>query len=228
MSCGDVSLNFEQNGNATACCFNRQFILGTYPMNSISDIWAGARAQELRRSLANSELMGGCRLCKQQIEARNFSGLHARYYDRPYGTGLQDGGALVPRMMEFELSNACNLECVMCNGFFSSSIRKNRERLEPKRSPYDDDFVEQLRPFLPALREAKFLGGEPFLNPLYFKIWDLILEVNPSIDTSITTNGSILNPKVKDVVRRLEPCIAISCESLNPKTLRVHSRQWRL
>lgn len=211
-----VSLNFEQSGNATACCFNRQFILGTYPRQSVAEIWNGERIEALRKTLSENVLPSGCQLCRHQLEAANFSGLHAHYYDRPYAASLEEGGVLVPRLMEFELSNACNLECVMCNGFFSSSIRKNRELLEPKRSPYDDSFAEQLRPFMKDLRATKFLGGEPFLNPLYFKIWDIIADENPKMHVSITTNGNVMNTKVKEVVQKLQPGIVLSCESLNP------------
>jgi MoaA/NifB/PqqE/SkfB family radical SAM enzyme len=80
------------------------------------------------------------------------------------------GGVVMPKVMEFELSNECNLECVMCNGSFSSSIRKNREKLPPIISPYNDDFVNELDAFIPHLTDAKFLGGEPFMIEIYLKI----------------------------------------------------------
>jgi MoaA/NifB/PqqE/SkfB family radical SAM enzyme len=212
-----VNLNFEQNGNATACCFNRQFILGTYPQKSIAEIWSGERAKELRSILARNELASGCGLCKSQLEAKNFPGIHARYYDDVVKKNRKSEDSLWPQMMEFELSNLCNYECVMCNGFFSSSIRQNQEKIEAKKNPYDEAFVEQIRPFVPHVKVMKFLGGEPFLNPLYYKIWELIIEVNPAIRCSITTNGSILNSKVKTLLSRLKPGITVSCESLNPK-----------
>jgi MoaA/NifB/PqqE/SkfB family radical SAM enzyme len=79
-----------------------------------------------------------------------------------------------PRVMEFELSNECNLECVMCNGYFSSSIRKNREKLPASVSPYNDQFVDELDQFIPHLTDAKFLGGEPFMIDIYLKIWERI------------------------------------------------------
>jgi MoaA/NifB/PqqE/SkfB family radical SAM enzyme len=50
-----------------------------------------------------------------------------------------------PSMLELELNNTCNLECVMCIGELSSSIRKNREKLPAIRSPYDEAFVEPTR-----------------------------------------------------------------------------------
>ncbi len=214
-----VNLNFEQNGNATACCYNRRFILGRYPKDSLQDIWNGDRVQELRELLRNNDLSKGCQLCEEQLLAGNFSGLRARSFDRVVDhPQAKTSNALMPRIMEFEISNTCNLECVMCNGYFSSSIRRNREKLEPFKNVYDDAFVDQLRPFLPYLVQAKFLGGEPFLNPIYYKIWDAIAEVNPAIDVVVTTNASIMNAKVKDFLNRLRPTISISCDSLDKKT----------
>ena len=41
-----INLNFEQSGHATACCYNRRFILGTYPKNTVEEIWNGAKAAQ--------------------------------------------------------------------------------------------------------------------------------------------------------------------------------------
>ena len=64
----------------------------------------------------------------------------------------------------------------MCGGKWSSAIRKNREGLPPLKNHYDKDFVKQIREFLPFLREARFIGGEPFLINLYYDIWEAITE----------------------------------------------------
>jgi MoaA/NifB/PqqE/SkfB family radical SAM enzyme len=209
-----VSLNFEQNGNVTACCYNRKFVLGRYPDHSVAEIWEGAPIRELRAALERADFTKGCQLCLEQLESRNFSGMRSRFFD-----GLRDpagpAAALRPRIVEFELSNACNLECIMCSGYFSSSIRRNRERLPPMPNAYDDAFVEQIRPYLTELAWAKFLGGEPFLNPLYFKIWDAIAASGSAVKTVITTNATILSPKIKRLLDRLKPYLVLSIDSLD-------------
>ncbi len=116
-------------------------------------------------------------------------------------------------MLEFELSSTCNLECVMCNGKVSSSIRKNRDKLPPIKSPYDDAFVEQLKEFIPHLREAKFYGGEPLLIPIYYKIWDLILDMNPKVKIFVITNGTTLNDRIKKMLERGNFDVAVSMDS---------------
>jgi radical SAM protein with 4Fe4S-binding SPASM domain len=219
-----TSLNFEQNGNVSACCYNRSFSLGKIPEQSIDEIWKGTKADELRTYIKNNDLSGGCSACAEVIQSGNYQGTKAIYYDEfapkdnwfnTLKNTFQKPELQMPRLFEFELSNSCNLECIMCNGYFSSAIRKNREQLPPIKNHYGDEFVEQLVPFLPYLTDTKFLGGEPFLIDIYFKVWDKIIEINSKIKVHITTNGSILNKKTKSYLEKLNAGIIISIDSLN-------------
>ncbi|MDP6909849.1 MAG: SPASM domain-containing protein, partial [Flavobacteriales bacterium] len=182
------SLYFGHYGKAIACCYNRTYILGNYPEQSIDEIWRGQQAENLRKYISNNNLDHGCQGCKSQILARNFDATKAKQYDQ---VKLNRNG--YPSVMEFELSNVCNLECEMCSGDFSSLIRQNREGKPPLEEPYDEAFVEQLEEFIPHLEEVKFYGGEPFLIDIYYQIWEKIIEINPTVRISVQTNGTILN-----------------------------------
>ncbi len=210
-------MNFEQNGHVTVCCYNRTYIVGTYPHDTLTNMWFGQKAEQLRKCMKEKHLPAGCEICSTQFQSKNFGGLRAQSYDfladRKYP---EREGRLIamPKVFEFEISNVCNLECVMCSGHFSSSIRKNREKQPPLNSPYDEAFVKQLEAFVPHLVEARFLGGEPFLINIYYQIWDIITRLNPNIKVVITTNGTILNNRVKDVLDKLKANIIISIDSL--------------
>jgi MoaA/NifB/PqqE/SkfB family radical SAM enzyme len=219
-----VNLNFEQNGNVRACCYNTSHILGKWPQQSITEIWQGKKAEELRSYIRQNNFGGGCIECGKMIETGNHQGVRARYYDE-FASGFFDnlrqtltGKINFPRVMEFELSNQCNLECVMCNGYFSSSIRKNREHLPPIVSPYNESFVDELEAFIPHLTDAKFLGGEPFMIDIYLSIWERIRKINPNIRIHITTNGTFLNNRVKELLEGLRAGIIISIDSVNRET----------
>ncbi|MBK8698401.1 MAG: hypothetical protein IPN29_02155 [Saprospiraceae bacterium] len=162
-------------------------MLGIYPRTSVKEAWYGAAADTLRQYMVDGNLDGGCKLCHLAIESGNYSGTKARYYDgyahsidytKKNGLlkwfGKQSFKVLPPKVFEFELSNVCNLECVMCDGYFSSSIRQNREHLPPLSNPYDDKFVDERAEFLPGITDLKFLGGEPFLIDAYLKIWERV------------------------------------------------------
>lgn len=220
-----VNLNFEQNGNVRACCYNFKEILGTWPQQSILEIWESANTMQLRKNIAQNNLGGGCLECGKMITAGNYQGVRAKYYDEfqnnNWWTKIKNSfqaATPFPKVMEFELSNKCNLECVMCNGYFSSSIRKNREQLPPLVSPYNDKFVEELAYFIPHLTDAKFLGGEPFLIDIYLKIWEAISKINPSIKLHITTNCTLLTDRVKKLLENLNAGIIVSIDSVVPET----------
>ncbi|HMO40049.1 MAG TPA: twitch domain-containing radical SAM protein [Saprospiraceae bacterium] len=241
------NLYFGQDGRVTACCYNRTFTLGQYPAQTLSEIWNGEKIKALQNEIGANHFATGCGYCNEQFDAANFSGLHASLYDRyadvrldsisaanimhiikhkikalfkrNYGQwSLPAGTSPLPRIMEFELSNICNLECAMCFGTFSSSIRKNRDQLPPLPMHYDSAFVEQLEAFLPHLWEAKFYGGEPFLIPIYYDIWESMMRMNPNIRINITTNGTVLNEKVKKILQKLNVALILSIDSFEKET----------
>jgi len=203
------SLTFSFNGEVYVCSYNRDVQLGHYPENSISEIWNGQKAQNLREHMRHNDLSLGCGHCKFFFDKGKFSNLRPLVFDKYHRH--TDGD--YPRVFEFELSNTCNLECQMCHGEVSSSIRKNRDKLPPLVSPYDDAFVQQLRAYVPMLHEAKFYGGEPFLIPIYYKIWDVVRELNPKLDLFVITNGTQWNERIERVLNDLNFDVAISIDA---------------
>ena len=224
-----TSINFEQTGKATACCYNRKHVLGVYPQDSIKTMWYGEQADLLRNYIRNNNLEEGCRMCKLQLESGNYAGFKAKLYDQYAGGITHQANTFLkrilgsqkqqmPKVFEFELENTCNLECVMCNGDFSSAIRKNREHRPALQSPYDRNFVDQLIEFMPSLTDMKFLGGEPFMIDIYYDIWDEVIKVNPNIKIHITTNATMLNSRTKKLLEGMKVGINVSIDSVNKKT----------
>jgi MoaA/NifB/PqqE/SkfB family radical SAM enzyme len=215
------NLYFGTTGNITTCCFNRQHVLGVYPRQSIREAWEGGPAQALREAIARGDFSLGCQGCEALIHSGNFASVNAQTYD--YFERSQPGW---PSRMDFELSNTCNLACVMCNGFCSSTIRKEVEKRSPLRSPYDEAFLAELQAFLPHLRYAKFLGGEPFLIPLYFRIWDYLAQHNSSCQLYVQTNATRWDERIASTLERGLFSIGISLDSLNKtryEQIRVHA-----
>ncbi|MBL4577857.1 MAG: radical SAM protein [Flavobacteriales bacterium] len=207
------NMYFGIDGSATACCYNRTHSFGSFPEQSIHEMWFGAKADELREHIKCNDLSKGCQGCQYLLNVGNYTGTQALYFDHyPMNKNKY------PTVMQFELSNVCNLECTMCTGEFSSSIRKNREQLSEKICAYDDDFIVQLREFIPHLSYAKFYGGEPFLIEQYYKIWNLMAELNPGIKVEIQTNATIMNQRVKSVLDKLKCNINVSLDSLQKET----------
>lgn len=205
-----VNLYFNSRGQGVVCCRNQDTVLGTYPEYSINEIWFGKVAGELRDHMRNNDFSMGCKYCEHQFRTSRFFGLPSMHADYYSSTKLD-----YPKIIELELSNTCNLQCVMCSGIVSSSIRKCRENLPPLENNYDSKFVEQLAEYLPHAKEIKFYGGEPFLIDTYYQIWDVLLKIKSKAKLHVVTNGTVLTDRVRNYLRNLNFTITVSFDALN-------------
>ena len=196
--------------------------MGTYPEMSIKEIWNSDKTKELREALSHYDYSHGCEGCLYMIASGNLTGTKANNYD-----GYEPNPQGYPTFMEFELSNTCNLECIMCSGDYSSMIRKNRENRPALMEPYDMAFVDQLEEFIPHLQEVKFYGGEPFLVDIYYKIWERIIAINPELKIQVQTNGTTLHNRFKRLMEQGRFYINLSLDSVNKENcerIRIHSK----
>lgn len=207
-----TNLFFGYDGKIGVCCYNRLNIFGTYPDSSIEAAWNGPGMKDLRNKIKNYDLSAGCYCCQVQWVEKAYTTILARNYDY-FSPDLR-----YPTSMEFELSNRCNLECIMCSEENSSTIAHKKLGQKERLSPYDDGFVAQLKPFIPHLRSTKFLGGEPLLIPVYYKIWKLIIELNPECEIVVQTNGTVLNDNIKALLEQGNFSISISIDSIVKET----------
>lgn len=175
------------------------------PGRSIQDIWTGEAMADLRAAHADREFPGACGRCRSDI----LSGCAplAAVYDH------HDPPLDQPTTLELELSNRCNFACLMCSGNLSSRIRAEREHRPPLQSPYDDTFVEQVTELVPGLRRIRFSGGEPMMHPIVHAIADRIVDLRPDLRIDVSTNGSLLNAKVRHLLERANVQINVSFES---------------
>ena len=215
-----TNLYFSVDGQASPCWLYFPFVPPKWsPERSIADIWNGKEFTKVRRALAEGRFIGRCSECRHDIATGNRPLAEAYDFDHPIGEW--------PSMLEMELSNLCNLECVMCHGRLSSKIRKNREQLPPLESPYDDSFVDQVAELVPHLREVRFNGGEPLLQPIVHKITERIGDLRPDLKVTIATNGTVINSKVRRMLDRCNIHVNLSLDSLVPEryeSIRVHAR----
>jgi molybdenum cofactor biosynthesis enzyme MoaA len=123
-----------------------------------------------------------------------------------------------PTRLEFAVSNLCNLGCVHCFGTLSSVVRA-KEGLPPMPMAYGEQFFTDLREFLPHMQSGSFVGGEPFLQPECYRIWDMLMEMRLRPTIAVTTNGTVFNDRVKRVLDGLPCHINLSLDSVKPRTL---------
>jgi radical SAM protein with 4Fe4S-binding SPASM domain len=206
------SLYFENRGRVMACCMSGNYVLGDINQQSLKEIWDGEAAQILRADIAQYNLKKACLKCEHAIKAGAFHSAMSSEYDSISVSKIIP----FPQRMDFELHNTCNLACIMCNSRNSSSYAKKFHPDEPALPmSYGKAFLEELDTFIPHLKKANFLGGEPFLMDVYYEIWDKLLAHNPNCNIFIQTNGHIFNQKIKNMLAKGKFSIGISFESLN-------------
>jgi len=200
-----VTLELDPTGWVYACCANQGYPLGRIGEDRLADLWGGARQGVLREALARWDMSVGCASCRWHMDHGRFDP-DAAVYDRYPLTEPDPAG---PVAMTFALSNRCNLACVMCTPELSSTLR-HQAGLPPIDSPYDDQFYEDLAAFLPGLQYAKFLGGEPFLIPEHFRVWDLLGQTGATPRLHVTTNGTVWNDRVERLLDEFVVDLSIS------------------
>jgi MoaA/NifB/PqqE/SkfB family radical SAM enzyme len=210
-----TSMYFDQRGFVRVCCQNYQHSLGNLTHQTLDEVWNGIRAQMLRGALKRYDFSLGCQYCEWQLREGNLNNFAREYDVWP----IPSADILWPTQMEFSISNTCNLECVMCNGEWSSSIRTKREKLPPLPKVYGDAFFDDLRKYLPHLKRMRFLGGEPFLAAEHFRIWEMAIEQGLSPDVHVTTNGTQFNERVERILNHFPVSISVSMDGASAETL---------
>ncbi len=202
------NLFFGINGEVSSC-YAESFVVnyGKYPEKSIRQLWRSDTADKIRALVKNKQLAPACNLCYTQVLEKNYDVSYANVYDQ------HKANPDFPVSMEFYLDNTCNLECIMCSPENSSLIAK-QQNIHGHDNPYNANFVRELKPFIPYLKHTFFFGGEPFLIPIYYDIWHEIKKINPECHIDITTNGTVLNQKVKNALQEGNFNINVSIDSL--------------
>jgi molybdenum cofactor biosynthesis enzyme MoaA len=211
-----TSLYFHMSGRVMACCRNTQTPIGNAQTQTLDEMWSGGQAKLLRRTLEGYDFSRGCTLCERLIADGSATRSVMAAFDR---LDVLDADPEWPQQMEFSISNVCNLECVMCSGQFSSAIRAHREKLPPTQKNYSSKFIESLRKYLPHLRQARFLGGEPLLIREYYRIWEMLAEDAPHVRVHVTTNGTQYDQRVEQFMQKLNFSFAVSLDGATKKTV---------
>jgi MoaA/NifB/PqqE/SkfB family radical SAM enzyme len=213
-----IQLRFDPNGLVTTCCKTVQ-PLGHIARDRLRDIWDGALRHQMEDALAVDDFSVGCQRCGAEIAQEGREVSYAAIHDEWSGHLTDDPATRAwPVRFEFNLSNSCNLQCIQCDGESSSMIRLHREGRPPLPAVYGDQFFDDLLEFLPHLDRIVFAGGEPFLAPENFRVWDLIAEHAPHIDCMVVTNATQRTPRIEALLERLRFSFVFSLDGITAPT----------
>lgn len=207
-----ASLHLDQRGDARPCC-QSTYVLGNVADQGLDEIWRGERAERLRAAVAEGDLSLGCGYCEWSGRAGGHDATYARRFDELPLPAAAEG----PTRLEIAPSNTCNLQCVMCNGEWSSSIRSQREGLPPLPKAYDDDVFAELERWLPGVVEVELFGGEPLLARESLRLLGMLTELE-GVEVRVTTNGTIWNARVAELIERLRMNLVVSIDGASAET----------
>ena len=148
------------------------------------------------------------------------SSRYAKYFDLLEKVGSDGTVPFLPKSIELKLSSLCNLKCRMCHPIDSSSwvkdwplvsdlmkehnswtydmAKKQNGFKNPIISGFEDNkkWWKDFKELAKSVDLVDFAGGEPLIDPLHYRILDLLLERAPEIKLKYSTNLTRL--KFKD------------------------------
>ncbi|HPX75217.1 MAG TPA: radical SAM protein [Bacteroidales bacterium] len=207
-----TSIRFHRNGGMQFCChhIDYQFI----QKKSVKNIWFSEYYEEFRKKMIKYDIPESCQFCGIPYFNEDYYNVNALSFDY-----LEPNKNGYPVLLDFSLENTCNLACIMCDTSLSSKLQAQKNfKPKSKDFSYDVNFLEQLVEFFPFVKHTIFTGGEPFLVNIYYEIWDKMFEINPDIIINITTNGTIYNKKIQNLLEKSKVNITVSMDSFNTDT----------
>lgn len=156
----------------------------------------------------------------RQRALRPFPGSRWSTYS-PLLDEVDESGAVpyLPKTLELKLSNLCNLKCRMCHPVDSSSwvsdwndisdlMKKynqwaysSAEKMNVTKKPLISGFQDQeqwwrdFESMVQSIDLIEFAGGEPLMDPLHYRILDLLLPRASQIHLKYSTNLTTLQFK---------------------------------
>jgi Radical SAM superfamily/Iron-sulfur cluster-binding domain len=218
-----TSLYLDTMGNARVCCHNVTYPVGNVGQSSLREIWRGPRIAAIRSALREGNFGQGCSYCEWQLESRVRQPPDPQMGRVP--GGLARAGVTADDRVLYQQRVQPGMRDVQRQVVVADPPAAGEA--PPLPDPYSDAFFAELREALPHLNRAKFLGGEPFLQEHCFRIWDMLIEDAIPLPCHVTTNGTLFNARVEQVLDRLPVGVAVSVDGFTKETveaIRVNAR----
>ena len=194
-----ASIVIDKNGELLPCCEFMQD-KSHVPAGHLRDFstWWNQDLQILRNKMISHQAESGCDHCLKK-ETGGLQSLRIDYNNK-FSDRSND-----PKIskVEIRLGNYCNLRCIMCGGYASSSIAteySSNQELYNKINVFmstesvawwkDDQCMNNLRTILEHAETIYFAGGEPFIVP---EMYNILTMLDPQKIKNIGVSSSLNN-----------------------------------
>jgi hypothetical protein len=222
----------DSNGMVRDCCDQSE---DHGPITDWEAGWNDDRIRDTRRKMVAGIPIRECKVCYKRESMGQES--TRTNHNRNDGPALMQRGIVSKSiqddyhvdtssvvLIELRLGSLCNLKCKMCNGHFSSEIRKDSAQLKQVDPSgyatfigatedlhasvpgdwYDDPVAAALVDrFIMNVHQVNFAGGEPTIIPGYMKFLQRCIDLGraPFITISFCTNVTNTNKKFMDMLQ---------------------------
>lgn len=214
-----ISVNTD--GTVDPCCQYSPGKRKNHRFENFDDYVNNVRLQMHADFLAGRQ-HEGCAKCYQEENLGMVSMRQSHTRSIPIRTNLPVNDRLPIYHVELRLGNLCNLKCMMCNPFASTSIATERwqhtdrfkslgirgiitkghaSREEWWETEEFHRFADQI---LPQAKKVNITGGEPFMIPEVSKILDTLAQRANFVAVSFNTNATILPDGVIEKLQKFK------------------------
>ena len=186
------------------------------------DQWWNQDLDQLRSKMINNQPNPACGYCRSKEQNPGLINLR-KYTNKKYNKDIipivneyQPASAIpYPQSIEIRFGNYCNLKCIMCGPYASSSIYQeyleNRDLFNSKQLFWDGDktdrwweksnTLDQLIKVTDQAKSLMFTGGEPMLVP---EVIDFLNHADPACEISFVTNLTRLSPRMLGALEKFK------------------------
>ena len=233
----------DTDGFLMPCCefMQHKSKLAPYKLNAkntkMFKDWWGKGLDPLREKMINGEIDPGCEYCISKEKNSNISNLRIQTnktipdtFEEIKNDYLQNKREY-PKQVELRLGNYCNLKCIMCGPYASSSLmaeyKMNKKQFneqgivsnwEDPNMPKDwysyEHNKEIMLDVVSKASRIHFGGGEPFISPV---IVEVLNSINSKTYLRFNTNMTRINDKVLEALKKFDTIeIEASIDGVGP------------
>jgi MoaA/NifB/PqqE/SkfB family radical SAM enzyme len=176
-----VHSTITTNGDIQLCCVSQEKSQHNINESNVANWWNSSYLKEVRQKMLDGQEIDACREC-YDVEKKNLIS-HRQKFNKEYKIvqtkhadkiidylGYTD--LLAPIYMEVQLTNLCNLKCIMCREQDSSAFLTENKKLNiavhnQQEFEWNTHAIEQIRDLFnqPNINFINLRGGEPFMVP---------------------------------------------------------------
>ena len=176
------------------CCVNKH-----WPTIKTSEFWNSDYHKEVKVKMEQNEQVNGCEICYKKEKLKILSNRNIYQLDKHIPKKE------LPTKLDLDLSNFCNLKCIMCNSQRSSQWAKD-EGLYLKTNGINTVSQTVLDDICKISKDLEYLtiqGGEPSIMPEFIYYFNFLKQNNiiQNINLQVITNLTNLNTKFFDFLK---------------------------